>query len=260
MPRFTLMWGDVEDPGFGPDLLRNARFIQAGLDQCTRRIPSGVYGNEGSLQRIVGDYPFPNYPYFRASDDGVPDVNNVPTNGMNVAYEQFALDRDWNGHKVDIVVRRDAQGNAEYGIDISNWTGVPVAQWFIDLWNDANIPIRFVIFGDQMPYVTRAQVANCEASGLPFEFQLYTYFNAEGGEYYSGRDGAQQVDDALDQMGVPEAQDVTQPSNASAPPSEAPVHADDVPLIAIRTELRLALSSIDGASTQVGEALRLAGG
>jgi len=214
MTLFSKMWIDIEDPHASPDTAANAAFIQAGVDQCARRIFSGIYGNEGSLQRIIGDYMgFAGYPYDRASGDGVPDVNNVPVNGMTVTYEQFSLDRQWNGHAVDIQVRRNDDGSLEYGVDLSNFTGVPDAAWFEGLWSDANFPIRFIIFGDQMPFVTRAQVANAEATGRAFDCQLYTYINMPGGDYYSGRDAAQQVDDALDQMGVAEAAAVPAPEN-----------------------------------------------
>lgn len=99
MTLFSKMWIDIEDPHASPDTVANAAFIQAGVAQCARRIFSGIYGNEGSLQRIIGDYMgFAGYPYDRASGDGVPDVNNVPVNGMTVTYEQFSLDRQWNGH------------------------------------------------------------------------------------------------------------------------------------------------------------------
>ncbi len=204
MTQFSLMWGDVEDLGAGSDLAANAAFVQAGLDECAGRIASGLYGNEGSLQRIVGNYQFPGYPYDRASADGVPDANNVQTNGMDVTYEQFSLDRQWNGVAVDIQVRKLADGALEYGVDLSNFSGVPSAAWFAGLFDDANYPVRFIIFGDQMPFVTRAQVANAEAAGRAFDYQLYTYFNFPGGQFYAGRDGAQQMRDALDQMGVPQ--------------------------------------------------------
>lgn len=199
-----MMWADIEDPGAGSDLAANAAFIQAGLDECAGRTYSGVYGNEGSIQRIIGNYPLSGYPYWRASGDGVADANDVPTNGMTVSVEQFSLDRSWNGHAVDINVRRNAQGEREFGVDLSNFSEVPDAAWFAALWHDAHFPITFIVFGDQKPFVARAQVANAEATGLRFDFQLYTYFNMPGGEFYSGRDGAQQMRDALDQMGVPQ--------------------------------------------------------
>ncbi len=240
MTAFSKMWIDIEDPGASADKDANAAFIQPGIDQCERRIFSGIYGNEGSLQRIVGDHDYTGYPYMRASADGTPDVNDVPTNGMHITYEQWRLDVVWNGHVIDAVARRKDDGTIEYGWDMSNFTGVPEAAWFQQMWDDTGFPMRFIIFGDQMPFITRAQVANAEATALPWDFQLYTYIDMPGGEYYSGRDAAQQVDDALDQMGVPEA--------APAPG----VPGGGIPTIPIQAELDQVIAHATEAKRLVG--------
>lgn len=212
----TLMWIDLEDPKASTDKKANAAFAKKGFDVCSGRIFSGCYANETSLDNTVGEeLQLPGYPYFRASGDGVADVNDVPRNGMHVTYEQFRLDVMWDGHKVDIDCRRLPDGTIEYGIDMSNWTEMPPVQWFVDRWNDANLPIRFVIFGDQMPYITAAQMANCAATGLDFEAQLYTYINFPGGDYYSGLDAGEQVTRAMDALGVPPAQ----PENPNPTPT-----------------------------------------
>lgn len=252
MTHFSMMWGDVEDPGASRDTKANADFIAAGMAECEGRIIGGIYGNEGSLARIIGgDMRFAGWPYWRASDDGVPDVNNVSFNGLVVSVEQWSLERNWNGVGVDLCARRNAAGEVEYGVDFANFAGHPAWTWFDDLWNDPNFPIRFIIVGDQFPVVAKVQIANAEATGHPFDFQLYTYFNMPGGQFYAGRDGAQQMREALDSMGVPQRE---QPAPEQPAPATPPVASGTpaIPVIAVR-------AALDSAIEQAQEARRLVG-
>jgi hypothetical protein len=198
---FTMHWNDIEDPKASLDREANVAFVQASLDVCAGRIRSGLYGNVSTIPRILGTTrQFAQYPFWNADGIGYPEVRPVGFNGLTATYDQYALDVLLNGVAVDIDCRLTDHGT-EYGFDLSNYSGVPSSAWFMDRWEEG---YRFVVFGTQRPTVALQQVASMEATGLPFDPQLYTYLNFPGGDFYSGLDGAAQVTRALDAMGVPQ--------------------------------------------------------